>query len=153
MSVNNNPLFTGKPNVNGVAITAANTKSDGQGTIGTDIFKAFTADSTYGSYVSAVRLSPYATAAATSTAATVFRIFISNKTSGSTTSADTWLIGEVAAAAQTADQTTSATFFLEVPINRAIPAGYTILITSHIAPNANTGWMGVVFGGDYLNVP
>lgn len=145
---NTKPIYTNVPNVNAVAITAANTKSDGQGTIGTDIFKAFTAGSN-GSFVSKVRLSPVATVAATATTATVFRIFISSKTSGATTQADTWLIQEVSAPSQTADSSSTATNFLEVPLNVPIPAGYTILVTSHGTMASNTSWTAVVFGGDY----
>lgn len=143
------PVYSKLPSINGVAISAANTKSDGQGTIATDIFKVFTADATNGSFVTRIRFSPVATVAATATAATVLRVFISNKTSGATTQADTWLFQEVAAAAQTADQTTTATTFIEVPLNFALPPGYTILATTHVANSANTSWTAAVLGGDY----
>ena len=152
MAQNTSPIFVLTPSIGTpvtfTSSTTANTKSDGTGTIGTDILKAFTAGSN-GSYVSSVRFSPAASAAATATAATTLRVFLSNKTSGSTTNADTWLFQEIAAAAQTADQTTTATYYLEVPINRIIPASYTILVSSHIALNANTMWQAIVFGGDY----
>jgi hypothetical protein len=152
MAINNSPIFSGSPALGFVAIPATatgNTKSDGAGTIGTDIFKAFTADVTNGSYISSIRLSPYATAAGTATTATVIRIFISSQTTGSTAVTNTWLIQEVAAASQTADSSSAATFFLEIPLNRAIPAGYTILVSIHAAPASSTGWQVVVFGGNY----
>ncbi len=144
------PIYSKIGAIAGVAVGgAANTRSDGVGTIGTDMFKVFTADATNGSFVQRVRLSPVATAAATATTATVHRLYISTKTSGGTTQADTWLIQEVSAPAQTADQTAVATAFLEVPINVALPPSYTILVSTHLANAANTSWTAVVFAGNY----
>jgi hypothetical protein len=151
MAQNTSPIFVLTPNIGTATITSsttANTKSDGTGTIGTDILKAFTAGSN-GAYVSSIRFNPNASSASTATAATTLRVFISNKTSGGTTNTDTWLFQEIAAAAQTADVSTTATYYLEIPINRIIPASYTILVSTHVAANANTTWQAVVFGGDY----
>lgn len=150
LAPNTKPIYSKLPSINGVAVGGtANTQSGGVGTIGTDIYKAFTADATNGSFVSRIRLSPVATVAATATSATVLRIFISNKTSGATTQADTWLFQEVAAPAQTADQTTTATNFIEVPLGFALPPSYTILVSSHIVNAANTSWTATVLGGDF----
>lgn len=149
MTANTNPIFGIAPNAGGVAITAANTSSAGGGTIGTDIFKAFTAGAN-GAWISKVRLNPVATVAGTATSATVGRVYLSSKTSGATAAGtDTWLIAEVTLAAQTADSTSAATNPIEVPCNFAIPAGYTILATTHAAPAANTSWQATVYGSDY----
>lgn len=149
MPANTSPIFSLTPNVNSVAPSAACTKSDGTGTIATDIFKAFTAGSN-GSWVSKVRFNPVATAAATSTTATVGRVFLSSKTSGATTGGtDTWLLAEVTLPSVSADHSTNPTSSIEVPLNMAIPASYTILVTNHAAPAANTSWQAVVVGGDY----
>ena len=151
MPANTSPLFVLTPNVNAATIlpaTTANTKSDGTGTIGTDILKAFTAG-TNGSLVYSVRLCPNATTTATPTTATTLRIFVSSQASGSTTNTNTWLLAEVSAAAQTADHSTNATFFIEVPINKFINGGYTILVSTHVVPAAATSWQAIVFGGDY----
>lgn len=149
MPANTNPIFTVTPNIGGSIIGAnANTKSDGAGTVGTDMMKVFTSG-TNGSYVSRIRFNPYATAAATATAATVLRIYYSTVGSSTTTSADTRLIHEIAAAAQTADQTTTATFYIEVPLGFAMPASSFLHVSSHVVNNANTGWQAVCFGGDY----
>src|SRR6266550_882545 len=129
MAQNTSPIFVLTPIITSVVPSAANTKSDGAGTIGTDIFKAFTANATNGSFVSSVRFNPFASVAATNTVATTLRVFISNKTSGATTSADTWLFAEISAGIQTADHSLNATFPIEVPINRILPASYTILVT------------------------
>ena len=127
----------------------ANTKSDGSGTIGTDIVRIFTADPTNGSYVSSIRLSPYAIVANTTTTATVIRVFISSITAGATTSANTWLIQEISVGAQAASNPATATFFIEVPVNRPLPPSFTILVSQHAAAATNTGWHCVVFGGHY----
>lgn len=148
--VNKDPIFSKVGRVSGIAIGgAANVLSSGVGTIATDIFLVFTADATNGSFVSRIRLQPVAAVAATATTATVHRIFVSTKTSGATLQADTWLIQEVAAPAQTADQTTTPTNFIEVPLNFALPPSYTILVASHHVNAANTGWTATVFGGNY----
>ena len=149
MPANTSPIFTLTPNVGTANVTAANTRSDGNGTIATDIYKVFTAGAN-GSFFNTVRLAPTATAASTATAATTFRIYLSSIGSGATTpGTNVWQLGEVAAAAQTADQTTTATYFLEFPVNRAIPANYTILVSMHIVANANTAWHATGWGGDY----
>ncbi len=151
MSGNAQPQFTRQGNIGSVLFGgAALTTSDGSsGTIGTNIFLAFTADATNGSYVEAIRIMAVASAAATATAATVVRVYISSITSGSTTTANTFLIGELALPAITADQTTTATNWYDLPLGFRLPAGYTILVSSHIVNNANTSLRATVFGGDY----
>jgi len=147
---NVDPIYSKAGSINGVATGGtANTSSSGTGTIGTDIYKAFTADATNGSYIQKIRLQPVATVAATATTATTIRIFVSNKTSGATTQADTWLIAEVSAGAQTADHSTTATFPIDVALNFALPAGYTILVAHHVINAANTSWTATVFGGNF----
>lgn len=148
MGGNAQPQFTRQGNVNSVLITAANTSSEGGGTIGTDTFLAFTADATNGSFVDSVRFIPVATATTTTTA-TVGRVYISSVTSGTTTSANTWLVDEVTLAAQSADSGTTPVYQIDVPVNTRIPAGYTILVQTNAAPAANTAWRVLVFGGDY----
>lgn len=151
MAANLTPIFPLTPNIGGVQFGAtALTKSDGSAAtgIGTDIFKAFTAGA-YGSFVERIRISPEGTTAATATAATVHRIYVSSKTSGNTANTDTFLIQEIGAAAQTADHSTNPTNFFEIPLNFKLPAGWTILVSTHIVNNANTNWNAVVFGMDY----
>ena len=91
MAANSNPRFTKIGKISSVLVTAANTSSQGGGTVATDIFLAFTADSTNGSFVERVRLIPTATAATTTTAS-VARVFVSSVASGATTSANTYLL-------------------------------------------------------------
>ncbi len=147
---NIDPIYSRLGSMSGIAVGGtALTRSDGSGTIGTDMSCLFTADPTNGSWVSRVRFSPSGVVAATATAATVLRVYVSSKSSGATRQGDTWLIQEVAAPAQTSDQTTTATNFLEVPLNFALPPGYSILASSHVVNAVNTSWTGICFGGVY----
>lgn len=152
MPANTSPIYGLTPNIGRTTFgSAALTKSDGSSGIvgiGTDIFKAFTAGSN-GSFVERIRISPVATTAASATAPTVHRIYISTVTSGVTANTDTTLIQEIAAAAQTADQTTTGTFFFEIPLNIKLPANWTILVSTHIINNNNTNWEAIVFGMDF----
>lgn len=149
MPANTSPIFTLVPNVGKVAVTAANTKSDGTGTVGTDIFKAFTAGGN-GSFVTRVRWNPTATTAATTTTNTVGRIFFSTIGSGATTGGtDTFLLAEVNLAAVSADNSTNPTNPIEVTLNIAIPTGGFIHVSNHAAPAANSAWQATVFGGDF----
>jgi hypothetical protein len=151
MAANTAPIFTLLPAI-GTAIwlpaTTANTKSDGVGTIGTDILLLETAGAN-GSFLNKIRFSPAASVAATATTASVIRVFLSTQSSGATTNANTSLIGEIAAPAQTADQTTTATNYIEFPLGFAVPSGISLLFSMHHAAAANTSWQGVCFSGDY----
>jgi hypothetical protein len=149
---NTSPIYTLVPKRGSATLlpaTTANVKSDGAGTIGTDMLLAFTCHASQGSYVSSIRFTPVASAAATTTTATTLRAFVSTQASGATTNANTYLIAEVAAAAQVADHSTNATFYLEVPINKALALSDTILVSTHVVPATSTAWQVLVFAGDY----
>lgn len=147
MAANTAPIFGKTPKVSSVLVTAANTSSQGGGTVGTDIFLAYTAGSN-GAYVTRVRLIPTATTPTTTTA-TVARVFVSSVTSGSTASGDTYLIAEQTLAAIAADNASVGVSPYDFVIEAPIPAGYTILVTNHASPAANTAWRAVVFAMDY----
>lgn len=152
MPANLEPIYSKQGNTGCVArwlpATTANVKSDGVGTIGTDMLLAFTAG-TNGAKIDRIRLAPAASVAATATTATVARFYISSVTSGATTNANTFLFAEVACPAQTADQTTTATSAIDIPCGFVLPAGWTLLMSMHHAAAASTSWGAVVFGGDY----
>lgn len=150
MATTPTPVFAQTPAVGPVAITAALTKSDGTATgIATDIFKAFTTGSN-GSYVQGVRVSQGATAAGTSTTATLLRVYLSTKTSGATTGGtDTWLLAEQMLPSQSADSASAPTATYFVPIGMVVPTGYTILVSTHHAPAANTVVSAIVVAEDY----
>ena len=148
MPGNVDPIWRRVGEIQGVGVSAANTSSQGGGTIGTDIFKAFEADATNGGYVREVRWSLGETTIATASTAPVGRVFVSSVTSGATTTTNTHLIAEVALASQTPSSTLPGVPIV-VPLDFALPPGYTILVTNHAAPAANTQWKAVVFGGKY----
>lgn len=146
---NTQPIFSLTPNVGRVTIAqaSANTSSAGGGTVGTDIFKAFTAGAN-GSFVQKVRFMSVATAPTTGVATTL-RIFLSTVGSGATAAADTFCIGEVSVPAIASDATTAATNYYDFIINAAIPTGMFVHVSQHVAQTANQNWVAVCFGGDY----
>jgi hypothetical protein len=152
MAANINPIFSLIASIIGSIWTSsltANTRSDGVGTIGTDMVKAFTADATNGSFVDRLRFTPSASVAATATTATVLRVYLSTIASGATTRTDTFLFAEIACPSQTVDQTTIATTYIEVPFGFALPPSMTILWSMHHAANANTSWQCTPIAGNY----
>jgi len=149
MAANTAPSFTKLGKMGGVELGAVNTKSDGSGTIGTDLWLAFTGEATNGSFIRFVRFQPTATTAATAMTPSTLRVFVSSATSGATTAANTTLWGEVAMTAQTADHSTNPTFPLDVPCNFWLPAGWTILVSTHVVAAANTKVKALVVAGDY----
>lgn len=149
MPANTDPIYSKNGQFNFVRITSNSQSSAGNGTIGTDIFKAFTADATNGSFVRYVQFSPTSTVQNTATTATVGRVFVSSITTGTTTSTDTWLVAEITLPSVTAASSSSASTMYSVPLNLALKAGYTILVTNHAAPAANTAWAAGVIAGDY----
>ena len=148
MTANSDPAYSRVGDIQAVAVVAANSSSQGGGTIGTDIFVAFLADATNGGFVGELRASLAESTIGTASTATVMRVFVSSLSAGATTSANTHLIAEVALPSQTPSSTVAAVPVV-VPINKMIPPGYTILVTNHAAPAANTHWKNVVFGGKY----
>ena len=142
------PIFSKAADIQAIAVTAANTSSQGGGTIGTDIFKAFEADATNGGFVKNMIVALAESTISTASAATVLRVFVSSVSTGATTSSNTHLIAEVALPAQTPTSTASGVP-ANVPLNIPLPPGYTILVAHSVAPTANTHWKHTVFGGKY----
>ena len=147
MPANTDPIFSLSGLFASVAVTAANTSSQGGGTIGTDIFLVFTAGSN-GNFVREVRFVLGESTISTASTATVGRIFLSTQASGSTTSSNTHLLAEVALASQTPSSTLAGVPIV-IPLNIIVPSGYSLLTTNHSAPAANTHWKTMAFGGQY----
>ena len=138
---NTAPIYTKEPDVqwSSVAATAANTTTDL--TSGT-IYLCFTADATNGGYVQRIRFRTLGT----NSNQTVARIWINN--GGSTgTAANNNLWDEITLPATTLSQTTAQANY-ELPLNFALPAGYTIYVTLGTAPTS-AGWNITVIGGKY----
>ena len=145
---NTDPIFVATPIIPSVQITAANTSSQGGGTIGTDIFLVDTSGAD-GTFWGIARFIPTATTPTTTTA-TVGRLFASTQSSGATTSANTYLLAEVTLPAIAADNTTTAVTWFDVPLNQAVQTGMSLLATNHAAPAANSAWRVILLrSGDY----
>lgn len=125
-----------------ISTSTANTNFDGTGTIGTDIFVAFTAEATNGSFLRSIVAKVRSTGVGV---ATVLRLFINNG-SANGTNTNNALYKELSIPAITATQT-AATADFEIPVNIPLPPGYRILYTFGTAP-VNL-WMVFGVGGDY----
>lgn len=148
---NTAPIFTLAPRFSGTRITATVNNSQGNGTIGTDHFLAFTAGAN-GSYLQKVRFTLTGATANTISVAGILRVYLSTQSSGPITSSNTWLIQEVTAATQTPNVVTTltgATYPIDVPLNFAIQSGYDILVSVSAVAGANTVWVATTYGGDY----
>lgn len=141
------PNLLATPIIQSARITAANTSSQGGGTIGTDIFLTESTGAN-GSFIERVRFSPTATAPTTTTA-TVARVFYSTQSSGATTNANTFLLGEVTLPATAADNASASAPVIDLVLNVNIPTGFHILVTNHASPAANTAWVATCIGADY----
>ena len=138
---NTAPIYTREPDVQWATVpaTAANTTTDL--TSGT-IYLCFTADATNGGYIQRIRFRTLGT----NSNQTVARIWINN--GGSTgTAANNNLWDEITLPATTLSQTTAQANY-ELPLNFALPAGYTIYVTLGTAPTS-AGWNITVIGGKY----
>lgn len=150
MPANTTPLFVLTPNIGKTTVTAANVATDGSGTIGTNIFLAFTAGAN-GSRVESITITN-AVATATTSAATRISCYYSTVTSGVTTSSNTYILNETTLAAGTARSATNTgvTATISFPGGLLMPSGTTILITSsNWTAAANDNLAVVVRGGDY----
>ena len=133
---NTTPIVPGTPSIKWGTISAANTAKDGTGTVVT----VFTADAVDGSYVSSIvvrALGPHV--------ASVLRVFI-NKGSTNATAANNSLLTELSLPASTLTEV-AATAHYEIPIARALPAGYKLNVTLGTAVAA--GYQVTTFGGDF----
>lgn len=138
MPGNTTPIFSKVGDIQWInGIATANTTTDL--TSGTT-YLAFTADATNGGYVQKIRFRALGT-----NVATVARIWINNGSSTGTAANNT-LFDEISLAATTLSQT-SALAIYEIPLNIALPPGYTIYITLGTAVAA--GYNAQVIGGKY----
>lgn len=138
MPGNTTPIFSKVGDIQWInGIATANTTTDL--TSGTN-YLAFTADATNGGYVQKIRFRALGT-----NVATVARIWINNGSSTGTAANNT-LFDEISLAATTLSQT-SALAIYEIPLNIALPPGYTIYIT--LGTTVAAGYCAQVIGGKY----
>jgi hypothetical protein len=140
MAANTNPIFGRTPDVQlGGAVLgpSANTAQDGTGANTTVIFQA---DATEGGFVDEVRLKPVG-----SPASTVARVFICSATGSFTpgttnTAANTAMFAELTLASVSSSNT-AAQNDISIPIRKALPPGYRLLMTFGTSTGASgTGY-------------
>lgn len=149
MPANTDPIYTLTPNIGRCKADVANVRSDGGGTIGTDVFLAFTAGAN-GSWVSKVQVRPTASVAATATTGTVIRVYLSTVGSGATTpGTNVWLLAEYPLPTTTADSTSTPANPTDIPLNMAMPTATYLLVSTHHIIQTNTSNHVLVVGGDY----
>lgn len=147
MPANTSPIFSVTPRTSSVRVSAATTASDGTGTVGTNMYLAFT-PGTNGSYLQRVRFSLSESTMSTASAAATLRVSIATTNTGTLTTANTFLYQEINAAAQT-PTTTSSSYPIDIPLNFAIPSNQYVMVSTSVAASANTAWVAMVIGGDY----
>jgi hypothetical protein len=139
MAINNKPIFTGAAQItwtNGVVTSNATTDL----TSGTIYGPIFTAAATNGGYVQKIRFRALGT-----NVATVARVWLNNGGQTTTASSNT-LIDEISLPATTASSTSAISNY-ELPLNFALPAGYSIYVT--LGTTVVAGYDICVFGGSY----
>ena len=144
MPANTSPIFTLTPDVAwSSSMNLANTGNLTGGT--TNNYLVWTAGAN-GSYLQKIRFRHQSTNT-TNGNATVVRVWINNG-GVVTTPANNTLWDEITIAANTVSQVAASANY-ELPLNFALPAGYTIYCTLGTAPAANTFIAVTVIGGDY----
>ena len=143
MPANTAPIFTLTPEVLwSVNMVAANTTNL---SANTNNYLVFTAGAN-GSYLQKIRFRHQSTNI-TNSQATVVRVFINNG-GVVTTPANNTIWDEITIAANTVSQTAASANY-ELPLNFALPSGYTIYCTLGSTPTNGTGIQATVIGGDY----
>ena len=149
MPQNTSPIFGLTPRISGVDITttAAAARSDAGVVIGTNQFVAFTSGPS-GSYVQKVRFMSIATTPTTGVA-TVLRCHYTTVNTGTPTTGQAFLLGEISVGGLASANATNATNFYELPLNFAMPANTYLLVSQHAAQTTNQNWEALVIGSDY----
>lgn len=148
-ALNNDPIYTGTPDIQGnLIVTAPTVVYNISGTIGTDIYKLFQA-STNGGYVSEVRFK-YAANGTTASNNCAIKLWLSSVASGTPILGTTaWLIDSIVLPTTGTMSTTTSEATYRIPLGFALPASYTILAVITVSQPANCGWIGTVIGGKY----
>jgi hypothetical protein len=140
MAANTQPIFStlGAISASG-SQTAANTATDGTGTVGT-IITANALGNNAGNFIQKIIARPLGT-----NVASVARIFWNNG-GVNTTATNNSLIAEVSLPATSLSQSAAMTG-IEIPINFALPPGHKLLVTLGTAVAA--GWNFTAIAGQY----
>ena len=143
MAGNNLPIYTrvGDIQWSSLLITASNPNTDITGGIS---YLAFTADATNGGYVQRIRFKPISNTG-NNNVATVARVYLNNGSSTGSSGNNT-LIDEISLPATTGVVNAALPVY-ELPLNLAMPPGYTIYVT--LGTTVAAGYRVAVIGGKY----
>lgn len=151
MPANVQPIFSKASDIqfSDLIRVAATNVHDISGTIGTDIYKVWTADSTNGGFLQKLRFKYASNGTGTSIAA-VLKIWISNQASGSPTIGTQAVLWDEIPIPATGTLTNTAPLQnYECPFNMAFPAGWTVLVKITVSQSANCGWLCTPVAGKY----
>lgn len=158
MAANTTKIYPKTPNVGRTKIstTSAQVKSDGTSAgTGTDLMYCVAITGASGSIFDRIDFMSVASAANTTGVATTIRAYISTvvtaegAAAGATTSANTFLIGEISVLATASSHSTNATNIQTMILNKAIPTGRYILVSQHVAQTTNQQWQAIAYGADF----
>jgi len=121
---------------------------NGSGTIGTDVYKVWTADATNGGFLQRVRVK-YVANATTASNACVMKFFLTSASSGAVTDATCWFYDEIAIPTTSTLTTTAANVAYDMPFNFALPAGWSVAVKITVAQPASCGFIATGIGGKY----
>ena len=121
---------------------------DAAGTIGTDVYKVWGADTTNGGFLQRIRIK-YVANATTTSVACVMKFFWSTATSGATTNSNMFFLDEIVLGATGALTTTAANSPWDVMFNFSLPPGGIIYAKITVAQGASTGFIATGIGGKY----
>ena len=151
MAANVDPIYSrlGDVQSNTTLIAAVNAVLyNAAGTIGTDVYKIWTADATNGGFLQRVRVK-YVANATTTSVACVMKFFLTAASSGAVTDATSWFYDEMAIPATGALTTTAANITYDMPFNFALPAGWSVVCKITVAQPASCGFVATGIGGKY----
>lgn len=151
MAANTDPIYSrlGDVQSNTTLIAAvAAVLYNGSGTIGTDVYKIWTADATNGGFLQRVRVK-YVANATTASVACVMKFFLTSASSGAVTDANCWFYDELAIATTSTLTTTASNVTYDIPFNFAIPAGWSVVCKITVAQPASCGFIATGIGGKY----
>ena len=146
MAANTSPIFGRTAAVDGYqSSNLAASLPDGTGA---NVISIHQVDTTEGGFVDEIRLKPLG-----SPAATVVRVYVCSVTGAytagtSNTATTAFCIAEISLAAVTSS-TSAAQNDISIPIRKALPPGFRILIGYGTATSASTGYAFTVFGSKY----
>lgn len=133
MPQNSTPIFVLTPSFSKTVINAANVTTNGTGIIGFNIFLAFSSGAN-GSRVDSITFTNESSSGTNTSSATRISCYFSTVSSGTTTSADTFIFAEAPMPSSTARSSTTigATYTFSFPGGILVPSGTNILVTSSV---------------------